>query len=176
MSDDVKPRLIFDEVYAIIEDAIEKISRIVPSLSVDSFQSLESADRQQAAALIYTYIITKYFPERTAKTAENALSNAVDMMEATVRGEIEPELLRAAHQRAADALGVMSDNRALDHRATLLMYKEYRKRGVTKAEFVRRLIKFNILTVPKAQRKGICGTNFNNVYRELGRLLRKGAD
>jgi hypothetical protein len=56
--------------------------------------------------------------------------------------------------------------------AVLGLYKE-RGDGVSKAEFVRRLIELNKTTVPEEKQRGISGTNFKNVYRELNRLLDK---
>jgi hypothetical protein len=170
---------ITSETSQIIEEAISKIH--------DLFLVSDPRNgRRDIAAFIRWYIDVMYFhlpPDDESRWPKNAgsedatksVSQLAETMEAILSGEIDPVQLRKAAEVASAAVGMSpAIKTAFDKHTVALLYKQYRdKYGISKAEFVRRVIKLNELTVPKAQRKGINSTNFKNVYRELGRLLEK---
>jgi hypothetical protein len=157
---------ITSEVERIVEDAVEKVHRIV--------SSGHSEDRRLAVGLFRLHS-KQYCQELLARAAsDDAAKNkswAVEAMESILRSEFTPEQLAAAGLTTSSSKSPSAQVME-NKRQTLLLYREYCKLGVNKAEFVRRLIRVNKILVPKTQRKGIRGTEFKNVYRELDRLLR----
>jgi hypothetical protein len=181
MSDDATGReQITAEVSQIIEDAIGKIHDLF-------LVSDPKNGRRDVAAFVRWYLDVQYFhvphndqskwPKGAAQEdiAQNGGQRAVEAVEAILRGELDPVKLRKASEIASRALGFRQSagqNKSLDKQIVALLYNEYRdKYSISKAEFARRIVKLNAMTVPKAEQRGINGTNFNNVYRELSRLL-----
>jgi hypothetical protein len=180
MSDDLVERKPLSVVAEVVEEAIEKIYNILLLNDPDT--------RQRVAGLIRSYIEAKYFPSAPQSFPDPrggpdwlngmVIPGAVEVMEAVKRGDIDPTIIRrTVDDFIRDMFGVKfttpAARMALEKRAAVFLYKEYcGKRGFSKAEFVRHIIKMNE-TVPKAQQRGIRSTNYKNVYRELSRLLQK---
>jgi hypothetical protein len=143
--------------------------------------------RRDVAAFVRWYLDVNYFhvppndqskwPKGAAQEdiAKDGGQRFVEAMDAILAGKVDPLKLRKTVEITSRALGFRhsaGQKKSLDKQTVALLYKEYcGKQGISKAEFARRIIKLNELTVPKAEQRGIAGTDFNNVYRELSRLL-----
>jgi hypothetical protein len=117
------------------------------------------------------------------KAKKREISNAVagatvDLVEAMIRGDVDPEFLRHLGEFVRDTFDgkyfhTPKERRARDEKTFLLLHDECcGKRGMTKAEFVRKVARMNELE-PRTRQRGINGTDVKNLYRCLNDLLKK---
>jgi hypothetical protein len=202
MSDDsVEQKEIPSEVGQIVEEAIDKIYNILLPNDPDARQRVAALIRSyiegkyfstpqsfllEAKAFGLKLLKGEMDSEALRTIADDyvnfAKAQAVNIVDSIKKGEVDPEVVT---ERLASIRNVLADSgffppttpkaRKLRTRDNfLLLYDEYcGKRGLSKAEFVRQIIKGNKMEVPKGERRGINGTNFNNVYRCLNEFLKE---
>jgi hypothetical protein len=107
-------------------------------------------------------------------------AQTVNVIDSILKGELDPEAVKNTTASLRNVLADFSPpatpqaQKSRTKHQILVLYDEYcGKRGMTKAEFVRHIIKLNKMTALKGDRRGISGTNFNNVYRCLNEFLKE---